>query len=168
MITSNQIIQEVARVLKKIESSATVHLERIDKLKPPAFSIEVVSDTSEAFSNTHEQRDLILDIIYFSRKNTQSEAMKMCGKLMSVFLPDFRLDKDKTFTFHHGVETRFVEQDLHCMVHFEWQQEIIKSFVDEDGNLVIYDKTDESKVVVANRLYDLETMGKITTRIERS
>ena len=54
------------------------------------------------------------------------------------------------------------------MVHFEWQQEIIKSFVDEDGNLVAYDKTDESKVVVANRLYDLETMGKITTRIERS
>ncbi|MDO5096503.1 MAG: hypothetical protein Q4D65_08070 [Peptostreptococcaceae bacterium] len=166
-IETIQITEEIARVLKTMAPTAKVHLERIDKKSLPAFSIEVVSDTSTVISSTHEQRNLTLDIIYYSQSNRQSEAIEMSGNLMAIFLPTFRLDNEKTFTFHQGVQTRFVEQDLHFLIEFDWRQSITKSFVDEDNKFVTYDTTDETKAVVANRLHEIEKMKEIQTIIER-
>lgn len=166
-ISTMAIAEEIARVLKKLEPRAKVYLERIETLTKPCFSIEVVSDNSTVINAQCEERRLLLDIIYYPKSNVMQEAIEMNGKLMSIFLPTFRLNDNKTFTFHQGVEAKFIDQDLHFLIPFEWRQSILKSFVDADNKLVTYNTTDETKTVLANRLHDLETMETITTTIER-
>lgn len=165
-LTTFQITDEISRVLKKLVPEATAHLEHIDNKKLPTFSIEIISDTSTTVSAQHEERSLELDIIYFSKSKKQQESMEIASHLMAIFLPTFKVG-DKYFTFHQGVESRFVQGDLHFMISFQWQQSIQKSFVDAADVLVSYNATDETKAVVANRLHDIENMETINTKIER-
>ena len=164
---SKEIIDHIAGVLKQVDPTVeAVHLNRIDKLKTPAFSIEIIQDQITSFSKDIEDCSLMLNLIYYPPSKVLNKSLEVSALLMEIFLPTFQVG-DRYFNFPEGVEARFVDEALNFVLTFRWQRYSKRTFVDAHGQVAHYDAADENKEVLMNRVFDLEKMETIETKIEK-
>ena len=164
---SKEIIDHIAGVLKQVDPTVeAVHLNRIDKLKTPAFSIEIIHDQITSFSKEIEDCSLMLNIIYYPHAKALTKSLEISGQLMEIFLPTFKVG-DRYFNFPDGVEARFVEEALNFVLTFRWQRYSKWTFVNANNEVEHYDAADDSKEVLMNRVFELDKMGNIETKLEK-
>lgn len=136
MISVQDIYEEIARVLRAIfPNLKRVYQERIQSLDTPAMTIELISYKTPQFSQNIINKKLDLDIIYFSKGNGQREALEVLDMLTSAFSMGLKV-KDR---FLHVIDTpeyKLVDQDLHFLITFDYQDELEMVYVadpDEDS-----------------------------------
>ena len=129
MISVQDIYEEIARVLRAIfPNLKRVYQERIQNLDTPAMSIELISYKTPQFSQNIINKKVDLDIIYFSKSNGQREALEVLDMLTSAFSMGLKV-KDR---FLHVIDTpeyKLVDQDLHFLLTFDYQDELQMIYV---------------------------------------
>ena len=137
MISVQDIYEEIARVLRSIfPNLKRVYQERIQNLDTPAMTIELISYKTPQFSQNIINKKVDLDIIYFSKSNCHREALEVLDMLTSAFSMGLKV-KDR---FLHAIDTpeyKLVDQDLHFLITFDYQDPLEVVYVTEpdDNNL---------------------------------
>ena len=129
MISVQDIYNEIARVLRAIfPNLKRVYQERIQNLDTPAMSIELISYRTPQFSQNIINKKLDLDIIYFSKSNGQREALEVLDMLTSAFSMGLKVKN----RFLHAIDTpeyKLVDQDLHFLLTFDYQDSLEMIYV---------------------------------------
>lgn len=121
MISVQDIYEEIARVLRAIfPNLKRVYQERIQNLDTPAMSIELISYKTPQFSQNIINKKVDLDIIYFSKSNGQREALEVLDMLTSAFSMGLKV-KDRFLHVMDTPEYKLVDQDLHFLLTFDYQ-----------------------------------------------
>lgn len=140
MISVQDIYEEIARVLRAIfPNLKRVYQERIQSLDTPAMSIELISYKTPQFSQNIINKKVDLDIIYFSKSNGQREALEVLDMLTSAFSMGLKV-KDR---FLHVIDTpeyKLVDQDLHFLITFDYQDPLEMVYVTEPDDENPYGK----------------------------
>lgn len=136
MISVQDIYEEIARVLRAIfPNLKRVYQERIQNLDTPAMTIELISYKTPQFSQNIINKKLDLDIIYFSKSNGQREALEVLDMLTSTFSMGLKV-KDRFLHVMDTPEYKLVDQDLHFLITFDYQDKLEMIYVtdpDEDN-----------------------------------
>ena len=146
MINLQDIYEEIARVLRAIfPNIKRVYQERIEHLETPAMSVELISYKTPQFSQDIINKKVDLDIIYFSKGNGHREALEVLDMLTSVFSMGLKVSKRDeegkaiSTRFLHTLaspEYKLVDQDLHFLLTFDYQDSLDVVYViepDEDN-----------------------------------
>lgn len=129
MISVQDIYEEIARVLRAIfPNLKRVYQERIQNLDTPAMTIELVSYRTPQFSQNIINKKLDLDIIYFSKGNGQREALEVLDMLTSAFSMGLKV-KDRFLHVMDTPEYKLVDQDLHFLITFDYQDKLEMIYV---------------------------------------
>nr|DAU82951.1 MAG TPA: tail completion protein [Caudoviricetes sp.] len=121
MVSVQDIYEEIARVLRAIfPNLKRVYQERIQNLDTPAMSIELISYRTPQFSQNIINKKVDLDIIYFSKSNGQREALEVLDMLTSAFSMGLTV-KDRFLHVMDTPEYKLVDQDLHFLLTFDYQ-----------------------------------------------
>lgn len=131
MISVQDIYEEIARVLRAIfPNLKRVYQERIQNLDTSAMTIELVSYRTPQFSQNIINKKLDLDIIYFSKSNGQREALEVLDMLTSAFSMGLKV-KDRFLHVMDTPEYKLVDQDLHFLITFDYQDKLEMIYVSE-------------------------------------
>ena len=121
MVSVQDIYEEIARVLRAIfPNLKRVYQERIQNLDTPAMTIELISYKTPQFSQNIINKKVDLDIIYFSKSNGQREALEVLDMLTSAFSMGLTV-KDRFLHVMDTPEYKLVDQDLHFLLTFDYQ-----------------------------------------------
>ena len=141
MISVQDIYEEIARVLRAIfPNLKRVYQERIKTIDTPAMSVELISYKTPQFSEKIINKKVDLDIIYFSSSNGHKEALEVLDLLTSAFSMGLKVSKkDKegrivNSRFVHVLDTpehKLIDQDLHFLISFEYQDPLEVIYVTE-------------------------------------
>ena len=149
-ISVQDIYIEIARVLRAIfPNLKRVYQERIEHLETPAMSIELISYRTPQFSENIINKKVDLDIIYFSKSNGHREALEVLDMLTSAFSMGLKVskrdEKGKAINtrFLHTLaspEYKLVDQDLHFLITFDYQDPLEMVYVTEPDDENPYGK----------------------------
>lgn len=129
MVSVQDIYEEIARVLRAIfPNLKRVYQERIQNLDTPAMTIELISYKTPQFSQNIINKKVDLDIIYFSKSNGQREALEVLDMLTSAFSMGLTV-KDRFLHVMDTPEYKLVDQDLHFLLTFDYQDELQMIYV---------------------------------------
>ena len=150
IISVQDIYMEIARVLRAIfPNLKRVYQERIEHLETPAMSIELISYRTPQFSENIINKKVDLDIIYFSKSNGHREALEVLDMLTSAFSMGLKVskrdEKGKAINtrFLHTLaspEYKLVDQDLHFLITFDYQDPLEMVYVTEPDDENPYGK----------------------------
>lgn len=131
MISVQDIYNEVARVLRALfPNLKRVYQERIKTIDTPAMSVELISYKTPQFSGKIINKKVDLDIIYFSSSNGHKEALEVLDLLTSAFSMGLKVNN----RFVHVLDTpehKLIDQDLHFLISFEYQDPLEVIYVTE-------------------------------------
>lgn len=141
MISVQDIYNEVARVLRALfPNLKRVYQERIKTIDTPAMSVELISYKTPQFSGKIINKKVDLDIIYFSSSNGHKEALEVLDLLTSAFSMGLKVSKRDdegrivNSRFVHVLDTpehKLIDQDLHFLISFEYQDPLEVIYVTE-------------------------------------
>lgn len=78
--------KSIMRELKKEFNDCTIYGEGVEQgFKRPSFFVSVIPVTNEFTNKNRRERGTMLDIIYFSKKDTHTENLKMMDELCDMF-----------------------------------------------------------------------------------
>lgn len=130
-ISVQDIYNEVARVLRALfPNLKRVYQERIKAIDTPAMSVELISYKTPQFSEKIINKKVDLDIIYFSSNNGHKEALEVLDLLTSAFSMGLKVNN----RFVHVLDTpehKLIDQDLHFLISFEYQDPLEVIYVTE-------------------------------------
>lgn len=131
MISVQDIYEEIARVLRAIfPNLKRVYQERIKTIDTPAMSVELISYKTPQFSEKIINKKVDLDIIYFSNSNGHKEALEVLDLLTSAFSMGLKV-KDRFLHVMDTPEYKLVDQDLHFLITFDYQDSLEVVYVTE-------------------------------------
>lgn len=140
-ISVQDIYNEVARVLRALfPNLKRVYQERIKAIDTPAMSVELISYKTPQFSEKIINKKVDLDIIYFSSSNGHKEALEVLDLLTSAFSMGLKVSKRDNEgrivnnRFVHVLDTpehKLIDQDLHFLISFEYQDPLEVIYVTE-------------------------------------
>lgn len=110
-------LEQSFRVL--FPSVKRVHLERIESMEEPSISVEIISYNTPVFSENIIEKHVDIDIIYFSANNRIDEGVIFGDRLKDLLGLGLKV-KDRFIRIAEPPEMKFVEQDLHFLVQFEY------------------------------------------------
>lgn len=99
-----------------------VHLERIQSIKEPAISVELITYSTPIVSENIIEKQIDLDIIYFSENNKVREGIAFADRLKDLLGLGLKV-KDRFIKIAEPPEIKLIEQDLHFLVTFEFADE---------------------------------------------
>lgn len=123
MISFGDVLQSVADTIRAVfpDMEETVHIERIENLRTPAVSVEVINIKTPAFGATAVENKINLDIIYFSEDDSVWAAINAGELLSRAFRVGLKV-KDRYIHTTEEPEIKLVDQDLHFIVEFSYLQ----------------------------------------------
>lgn len=119
MITSLEVIQALAKKLKKISPNRAVFLNDVERMESDTTSIEVISIYDSVSGDGVVQRRLSLDIVCFFKEPTTTKALALADDLtgglgVSISVADREIAVDYTS------ETRIVDDVLHYLLNISY------------------------------------------------
>lgn len=149
MIKLTDVFKSVDETLRASFDNIEVYKERINKLKRPVMSVELITFSTSPHSRFIINKSIDLDIIYFSKNNSVGEALVMADKLMSAFSMGLSVrayDKDGAMVDKRHLhclkapEYKLVDQDLHFMVRFDFADEFKPTYLADDKTMKPFDR----------------------------
>lgn len=111
-----------------------VHLERIRANEEPSISVELITYSTPIVSENIIEKQIDLDIIYFSENNKVREGIAFAERLKDLLGLGLKV-KDRFIKIAEPPEIKLIEQDLHFLVTFEFADDYRPVTV-EDGKVV--------------------------------
>lgn len=158
MIRAKDIFNELGRVLNSLFDLKGLHrvtAERVQKVTfkdsnewkkaLPLISLELVSYETPVISQAIVQKNVTVDIIYFSKGNTVAEALEVSDALVNAFGLGLHV-KDRYLHTKGAPDIHLEGQDLHFLLTFSFKDEYKPLMVDDGGNVRSYD-TDTTNVI---------------------
>lgn len=139
MISLKDFLESLYRQLRVLYPGASVHMERIEKIQEPCISIELIGYNTRPVSNYSVRKFIDLDIIYFSKDNSIQEGVVFGDYVKDLLGLGLRV-KDRFIKTVETPEMRFVDQDIHLNVAFEFRDIYRPISVSDDGDIVTIDQ----------------------------
>ena len=149
MIKLTDVFKSVDETLRASIPGIEVYKERINRVKRPVMSVELISFNTRPHSRSIINKSIDLDIIYFSKNNSVGEALVMADKLMSAFSMGLSVrayDKDGAIIDKRHIhclkapEYKLVDQDLHFLVRFDFADIFRPTYLADDMTMKPFDR----------------------------
>ena len=149
MIELVDVFKSVDKTLRASIPGIEVYKERINRVKRPVMSVELISFNTRPHSRSIINKSIDLDIIYFSKNNSVGEALVMADKLMSAFSMGLSVrayDKDGAIIDKRHIhclkapEYKLVDQDLHFLVRFDFADIFRPTYLADDMTMKPFDR----------------------------